>query len=137
MDSSELSLREQKIPARVSAILPDVNPVTQTQSILVELDSKTTAALSGAIVSLEMKQMVPETGVTLPLTALRDGVRGLWEVLVAVPEGEKYRVSIEAVQVLHTYNDSVYVRGTFTEGARVITAGQHRVVPGQRVTIAP
>ena len=136
-DATEVRLREQKIPARVSAILPDVNPVTQTQSILVELDSKTTAALSGAIVSLEMKQMVPETGVTLPLTALRDGVRGLWEVLVAVPDGEKYRVAIEAVQVLHTYNDSVYVRGTFTEGARVITAGQHRVVPGQRVTLAP
>ncbi len=136
-DTTEVRLREQKVTARVRAILPDVNPVTQTQSILVEFDSKATAALPGAIVSFEMKQVMPETGVTLPLTALRDGVKGLWEVLVAVPDGDAHRVAVEAVQVLHTNNNSVYVSGTFTEGALVITGGQHRVVPGQRINLAP
>lgn len=136
-NATEVHFRGQTIPAIVRAVLPDMNPVTQTQSILVELDTQATAVPPGAIVSLEMQQAIPEAGVTLPLTALRDGVRGLWEVLVAVPDAGGYRVAVEAVQVLHTNNASVYVAGTFTDGAHVITAGQNRVVPGQRVGLAP
>ena len=74
-------------------------------------------------------------GAWVPVTALRDGVRGLWTVLVAVPSDAGSVVAEEAVEILYADETRALVRGTFADGARLIESGAHRVTPGQAVQI--
>ena len=78
--------------------------------------------------------------IELPLTALTESSRGIWAVYVAEPgatEGGPDDASVlsrRQVELLHLVGENVYVRGTLEPGERVVSAGLHRLVPGQRVT---
>ena len=63
-------------------------------------------------------------------------MRGLWAAYVVEEDGGgRPVVRRQDVEVLHTDGQRTLVRGTLIPGDRVITAGTHRVVPGQVVTI--
>ncbi|MEO1147673.1 MAG: HlyD family efflux transporter periplasmic adaptor subunit [Cyanobacteria bacterium J06638_22] len=48
-------------------------------------------------------------------------------------EADAYTVQPKAVEILHQESDRVLVRGTLQAGDRIVTAGIHRLVPGQQV----
>ena len=122
--------------AHVVAVLPNMDPLTQTRTVLLNLP-ESTGAVSGAIATIELVQDVEAPGVEIPLSALRDGPRGLWEIMVAVSLDAGYRVAVEAIEIIHVGRDTAYVRGTFQPGALLIVEGQHRLVPGQSVAVLP
>ncbi len=111
---------------------PDLDPATRTRIALVRLDG---AALFGQTGTLTLDETVATDGAWVPVTALRDGVRGLWTVLVAVPSDAGSVVAEEAVEILYADETRALVRGTFADGARLIESGAHRVTPGQAVQI--
>ena len=84
-----------------------------------------------------MSQTIEQHGYAVPLTALQDGVRGLWTVLTlsATGRGETYTVGKEAVEVLHLEGEQAFVRGTIDGDAMIVREGTHRVVPGDRVRL--
>jgi hypothetical protein len=45
-------------------------------------------------------------------------------------------VARQPVEIVHTEGDQVLVQGLVQGGDRVITAGTHRVVPGQSVSVS-
>ena len=65
-------------------------------------------------------------------------MRGLWAVYVAdAADGETAVLERRELEVLHQEADRVFVRGTLADGERVVVGGRHRLVPGQRVRVAP
>jgi hypothetical protein len=87
---------------------------------------------------------VGEPGVWLPLSALTEGVRGLWQAYALAPLADArpgvvagQRVTPLPVEVLHYDGDRAYVRGPFAHGTPVVAGGLHRVVPGQLVRALP
>jgi len=130
-----LTLRQQPLLATLLSVRPDVNPVTRTATAVFALPPDVTA-LDGEPITLDLPQTVFMEGGWLPISALLDGQRGVWTVLrIAKRDGGLVTVR-EAVEVLETQGDMAYVRGTLTDGNRVVAHGVHRVTPGAIVSIA-
>ena len=130
-----LRIGHHEFDATLLSVRPDVDPVTRSATAVFRVPDEL-SALDGEPVSLLLEESVSTAGGWLPLTALLEGQRGLWTVLVVVREDGRDIVQREAVEVLAAGAERVYVRGTLTDGARVVASGTHRVAPGAEVLLA-
>lgn len=151
-DEHTLRLGETVLNGKIKAFLPELDPVSRTQTIIFDIaaDASDTAqrnkpdvltrAVLGQIVQLDLMREVTQSGFWLPMTALTRGNRGLWSAYVVVDESEKpenhqviQRCDVEIIQV---DSDRVLVRGTLKAGDRIVTAGLQKLTPGQRVVLS-
>jgi RND family efflux transporter MFP subunit len=122
------------LQATLLAVGSDLNAITRTVKLRFSLPEVNLR--DGELALLVLTRKYKETGYWLPVSALADGVRGLWNSYVLEPVGEnQYRVEAINVGVLHVEEDRVYVSAEFND-KQVIAAGLHRVVPGQIVSSA-
>lgn len=122
------------VSARMFSMRPDLQTATQTVPVLFELNSSNGVAFQ-QIVTLNVETPVRKRGAWLPLTALKEGHKGLWSVLVVADRDGQAMVETEAVEVLHIEGEQAYVRGTLPANAKVVSTGGHRVVSGQLVAV--
>jgi RND family efflux transporter MFP subunit len=116
--------------ATLAQVRPDIDPITRTRTVLFELDGASAPAF-GQTATLMVGTHIPTAGTWIPLDALREGIGGVWTLLVV--EDETVRTAM--VEVIHADETRAYVNGTFAPGAQMIQSGAHRVVPGQRVEV--
>ncbi|MEM1314439.1 MAG: efflux RND transporter periplasmic adaptor subunit [Pseudomonadota bacterium] len=130
----EIASGEDRFAAAVTAIRPDVDPATRTRAVLLDVLMPVDATIAfGRTVEVVLSEQRRESGLWVPVSALREGERGLWTLMV-VGQGEDGPVaSPEAVEVLHLSGDRALVRGTLADGAQVIVSGAHKLAPGVRV----
>ncbi len=113
---------------------PDLDAQTRTRTALFNVTTNDPVYLASGTLSVQTR--LDQPGYAIPLRALRDGVRGLWAVLVLEPEGDGMAIArAAAVEVLQIEGDTVYVRGTFSGEVMIVPDGTHRVVSGDRVTL--
>jgi multidrug efflux pump subunit AcrA (membrane-fusion protein) len=110
---------------------PDIDPVTRTRTAIFEIETEN-ALLFGQTARLMVEEKVETAGLWLPMTSLKEGVRGQWTVLT-VDQNRTVRSS--SVEVLHAESERVFVRGAFPDGAMLIDEGPQRVTVGQQVAI--
>ena len=135
--------------ARVSALLPELDPTTRTVTVVLALDSSAAGkVVTGQMVRLRHEEMVEAAGFWVPTAALVKGVRGLWSLYVLVEnhslrtetkDGREkmLRAQRRDVEVLHTGADRVFVRGTLLPGDLIVRSGTHRIAAGQIVRAVP
>lgn len=132
-----VALEDREAEAQVIGLVDDVEPATRTVGVVLELPEDLEAT-DGEVVHLLLEQARTGEGAWLPLTALAQGLRGLWTVYALHrDEAGQEVVRREAVEILHVETERAFVRGTIEDGDRVIADGLHRVVPGQAVRPAP
>lgn len=134
--SLRIDVQGRMLTATLAARRPDLETGTRTVTVLLDIDAGSTDVTLGELASLAVPATVPERGAWLPLTALKEGRRGLWIVLVADRKDAGTTVRAEAVEVLHVEDARVFVRGTFRDGDPIIAHGTDRVVAGQRIALA-
>jgi RND family efflux transporter MFP subunit len=128
-----LQLQGQSLPAQLRSIRDDVDPATLTVGTVFDLPTDATVAVGESAV-LRVEDRVPSQGGWLPITALLEAPRGLWDVLVIrADERGRPRARRESVEILHTRGDEVFVRGTLTDGMAVVASGLQRISPGDLV----
>ena len=104
-------------------------PPTRTHTASFELHG--TAPLPfGQTAIIVFEQNVIAPGYWIPLGSFREGVQGLWTVLMV---DQSDTVCSVAVELLHVEAQRAFVWGTFNEGALLIAQGPHRVTPGQKI----
>jgi RND family efflux transporter MFP subunit len=130
-----LEVESRSVAAEVIAQIDDLDGRTRTVPILFRLEP-TERLVPGQLARLSRARREPGPGAWVPLDALTEGLRGLWTLYHVVPGDDEQTFVIERidVSVLHTADGRAFVRGTLTDGARIVATGVHRVVPGQRVT---
>ncbi len=122
--------------ARLLALRPDLVSGTRTVPALFALEG-TNVLPFGEVVELSVPRDVPADGAWVPLSALSEGPKGLWQVLTVIEaDGGALQVGREAVDILHVSGSRAFVRGTLADGTRIIIAGSNRVVPGEPVVLA-
>ena len=128
-----LTIGNQHLEAKLQNIRGDVDAATLTVGAIFLLPEDA-AVKTGETVSLELAEPVHESGGWVPLSSLTAGNRGLWDVLVVktVPEG--YVAVREAVEIIYSNNDQVFVAGTLADDAQIIASGLHRLSPGAFIT---
>jgi RND family efflux transporter MFP subunit len=127
-----LRIDDRAFEAVLTAITDDVDPATRTRTVIFELPGGARVT-DGQVAELELVRVIAADGFWLPLDAITEGLRGMWTAYSIDAEGRAHR---EAVEVLHTEGDRVFVRGTLDPGERVVASGLHAVVPGQTVAVA-
>lgn len=119
--------------ATLLTLRPDVDPVTRTRTALFELDPSARATF-GQTARLRLKDTVVSEGLWVPVTTLKEGLRGQWTLLAVDAEDTVRAIT---VHVVHTDGDRVFVQGAFPTDAQLVTSGPQRVTVGQTVDPKP
>lgn len=128
----QVTYRGVPIAAKIAAIRADVNPVTRTQDVLLNIESETPIAF-GDLVELALPETRVQQGYWLPVEALVEGKKGLWNVYAVEADAEGNRVARRAVEVVYAETGRVFVTANMGEEAQLVANGTHRVVPGQYI----
>ncbi len=126
---------QRTLQARLLSVGADLNPGTRTlQARLMPLDD--TGLVNGELVQLSLPQDYAASGFSVPLSALTEGVRGLWNLYALKQTDAGTIVEARDIRVLHSDQQTAYITGAITGGEQIIVSGLHRVVPGQKVSPA-
>ena len=118
----------------IIGIVPQIDAQTRTRIIRIQLEDEKNNVF-GQTGEAIFSQFVNERGAWLPLTAIEDGVRGLWTVKT-IRSNDDFTIGVEAVEIVYANSKEAFVRGTFKDGVSYIDKGIHRVVKGQTVRVA-
>lgn len=138
----QIKVGEQFVPARISAILPELDSSSRTVTVVLTLSPEARVEqdfLVGQTAHLSLTKRQNIQGFWLPSTALVATESGLWSVYVvqaadhSAPDQDKPTAVSRQVELIHTSGDRVLVSGMLREGETVIVSGVHRVVPGQEI----
>lgn len=133
----ELEIRGRAVPALVRAVVPELDGATRTSDVVLALAPEDSRRhLPGEVVRLALDERVEARGAWVPTAALVPGTRGLWAAYALVPSEDDPELAVVErieLEVLHSSGDRTLVRGTLGGGERIVSAGVHRVVPGQLV----
>ncbi len=128
--------------AVLRTLIDRIDPQTRTVTAILELadlpDADASRPRAGELVHLRMTHRVALAGAWLPITALAESRRGLWAAygVAATERDGVHRITRIELELLHSESERAFVRGTFSDGDRIVANGLHRVVPGQLVRIA-
>ncbi|MEM1064399.1 MAG: efflux RND transporter periplasmic adaptor subunit [Pseudomonadota bacterium] len=132
-ETLSVEIAGQPMPAAVARVRRDVDPETRTVPVILSLPDGIGLLPDGTLGTVVLSRQVPGAGAWVPITALSEGVRGLWTVFFVTEDGIVRR---EAVELVHAETDRAFVRGSFPPGTAVVADGTHRLADGQPVTIA-
>lgn len=136
-ESYTLYVEGKEISAKLRSVGADVDPQTLTVLAVLTLP-KDQSVRVGQTVALEFEERVNETGGWLPITALLEGDKGLWTVLVTKEnKAGEIITARESVEVVYSEGERVFVRGTVADDTNVVASGMQRLSPGSPVDIVP
>jgi RND family efflux transporter MFP subunit len=129
-----LRIRDREVRATLRTVLPERGGRTRSVDAIFTLSVPFNGIRRGDLARLLLSEHIVAQGIELPLTALTESSRGIWAVYVAEPGADEVStLSRRQVELLHLVGEEVYVKGTLEAGEQVVSAGLHRLVPGQRV----
>jgi RND family efflux transporter MFP subunit len=132
-DAYPLLLQGEQVTAELRSIRNDLDPSTLTVGAVFDLPANTSVAVGESAV-LKIAETVHSVGGWLPISALLEAPRGLWDVLTITPDTEgKQRARRESVEILYARGNEVFVRGTLPSEVAVVAAGLQRISPGDLV----
>lgn len=136
-ESYTLFVEGKALSARLRSVGADVDPQTLTVLAVLTLP-KDQSVRVGQTVALEFEERVNETGGWLPITALLEGDKGLWTVLVTKENAAGELITArESVEIVYSEGERVFVRGTVADETNVVASGMQRLSPGSPVDIVP
>lgn len=128
-----LLLHGQQVTATLRSVRQDLDPATLTVGAVFDLPDDIKSVVGESAV-LQVSETVNTEGGWLPITALLEASRGLWDVLtITADEQGKPRAGRESVEILYTRGNEVFVRGTLPKDVAVVASGLQRISPGDLV----
>ena len=128
-----LLLHGQQVTATLRSVREDLDPATLTIGVVFDLPDEVRSVVGESAV-LKVAETINTNGGWLPVTALLEASRGLWDVLtITADEQGKARARRESVEILYTRGNEVFVRGTLPDDVSVVASGLQRISPGDLV----
>ncbi len=142
----ELDIDGRAAAATVAAVIARRDLRTRAIEVILELDEGAPARV-GDIAELRFDRTIREPGFWVPVDALTEGARGVWNVLavrepgrdapgVADSTGATHVLERRPVELVYQEANRVFVRGALEDGDVIVGGGLHRVVAGQGVRMA-
>lgn len=116
----------------VREISPGADPVTRTYRIRISIEDAGPEVQLGMTANALVKRQLHQEVVQLPLSAIfqKDGKPAVWVVDAAA-----LNVGLVPVDIVQYRQDGALIRSGLNNGQVVVTAGVHKLVPGQRVRL--
>jgi multidrug efflux system membrane fusion protein len=117
-------------PAKIREISPSVDATTRTFAVRVSIANPDAAVRWGMTANVALQGEAITTGTMLPLTAIyqKDGAPAVW-----IYDPASKQVNLRPVQLGPFREDGVLVNAGLKGGEWVVTAGVHKLLPGQTV----
>jgi len=117
---------------RVREISPSADPVTRTYQVRTTIVKPPASLRLGMTVSVLLPRVGGAPNISLPSTAIfqKDGKPAVWIVTA------QSTVELRPVTVERYDSDRAFVADGIRTGERVVTAGVHRLAPGEKVKLA-
>jgi RND family efflux transporter MFP subunit len=132
-DIFAVTIAEQQHSAQLIAIGRQIDASNRTVNLRLTL-VKPTQLFNGQLVRVDIAQVKQAQGFWVPLTALTDGIRGQWNVYLAINQaGDNYQIQSANVKLLHSSKETAFISGLGASQQHIISQGLHRFVPGQIV----
>jgi RND family efflux transporter MFP subunit len=142
----ELDIGGRAATATVAAVIARRDLRTRAIEVILELEPGAPARV-GDIAELRFARTIREAGFWVPVDALTEGARGVWNVLALREPARDERGSDQGtgathvlerrpVELVYQEADRVFVRGALEDGDVIVGGGLHRVVAGQAVRLA-
>lgn len=118
---------------RVREISPSADPVTRTYQVRTTIVNPPASLRLGMTVSVTLPRVGGAPNVVLPMNAIfqKDAKPAVWVIKA------DSTVELRPVEVERYESDRVYIASGLTTGERVVTAGVHRLAPGEKVKLLP
>jgi len=126
----------------------EVDTVTRTISLRFAL-ANNSPVYNGQLAYLALSQEYQQPGYWVPLSAITDGVRGMWNIYTLeenlgfrdletniTGSSALFQLKSTTVTVLHATETTAYVQGDLKDNQGYVNTGIHRFVPGQMVTLS-
>jgi membrane fusion protein, multidrug efflux system len=116
---------------RVREISPSADPVTRTYQVRTSIVNPPPSLRLGMTVTVTLPRVGGAPSVQLPATALfqKNGKPAVW---IVKPDNT---VELRAITIERYDSDRLYVADGIRTGERVVTAGVHRLAPGDKVKL--
>ncbi len=88
--------------------------------------------LVGDLIAVDLVIELNQFGVWVPISALANGVRGMWNVYVVSNEGAT-QVATRAVEIIYSDGERAFITGALQDGDLLVIGGTHRFVARQNV----
>ncbi|NNK38618.1 MAG: efflux RND transporter periplasmic adaptor subunit [Xanthomonadales bacterium] len=119
---------------QIIGLNPVVDQATRSRTVRIRISE---AWAPGELAYLQLDMPVQKTGAWLPDSAVTEGARGTWVVYAAVDSGDaRWRLETRSVVIHHVRGDELFVSGALNDRDRVVSAGLHRLAPGQLVRVS-
>ncbi|GIU12661.1 efflux RND transporter periplasmic adaptor subunit [Shewanella sp. MBTL60-007] len=130
----DLRVRQQHYRATIAGIGAELNPVTRTVELRVTLPQNA-QVINGELSYLYYNKTISSQGYWVPLSALTDGVRGLWNIYVLKQSDDTlYTLERRDVEIIYTAKDKAFINGAIAPNEQYVSQGLHKLVAGQLVT---
>ncbi len=124
----------QDITVTLLRIVDQISDATRTITAIFGINGQPEDIRDGTIGRLILEKRNDGRGFWLPLTALTEGQRGLWNAYAVVSQEDGgFILELRPVDILYAELERAYVRGAFEDGELALKTGTHRVVPGLKV----
>ncbi|WP_351075315.1 efflux RND transporter periplasmic adaptor subunit [Shewanella sp. CAL98-MNA-CIBAN-0140] len=132
----DVRVGKQTFSAEIAGISAEVNTISRTVQLRILLPDSA-RVINGEIAYLAYQQDVQQPGYWVPMSALTDGVRGLWNVfLLAKAEQDYYLIERRDVDIIYTNEQQAYIQGAIQATDMIVSQGLHKLVVSQKVTLA-
>ncbi len=132
----QVAIGDKKYTAAVKSVLPELDEVTRTSTVILELQtSELDSSLFGQVARIELSRKLDLAGFWVPLAALTQGDQGLWALLALEPveDSDNFILRRREVEVVQVDSERAFVRGTLDSGTQLVSTGVRRLTPGQQV----
>ncbi|MGI2139376.1 efflux RND transporter periplasmic adaptor subunit [Shewanella baltica] len=129
----QVSLQDQTFTAEIAGISAEVNPVSRTLQLRISLPQDA-RVINGEIAYLHQLQQIKQAGYWVPISALTDGIRGLWNLYVIANDEQQSIIERRDVEILYTTQDMAYIQGAIQPNEIYVSQGLHKLVVGQAVS---
>ncbi|MDA7952085.1 MAG: efflux RND transporter periplasmic adaptor subunit [Pirellulaceae bacterium] len=137
-EPSPITIGSERYIGTVKTILPKLDPLTRTQTVIFSLPKTEKPVVSGELArcQISVKERLAKAAFWVPVSALVESERGLWDCYsVDSQEDGTYLVVKGVVEEVANNGTEILVTGGFSPRQKIIVTGVERVVPGQIVTL--
>ena len=127
----DLRIGNTVVPGQLLTIGSQRNLKTRTVDTVFSVTADN-AILVGDLIAVDLVIELEQFGVWVPISALANGVRGMWNVYVVGNEGAT-QVGTRAVEIIYSDGERAFITGALQDGDLLVTGGTHRFVARQNV----
>ncbi|ABV86652.1 efflux RND transporter periplasmic adaptor subunit [Shewanella pealeana] len=129
-----VTVRQRDYQASIAGIGAELDPVTRTVELRLTLPTNA-KLINGELSYLNYNKVIDTQGYWVPLSALTDGVRGLWNIYIISPSDEQlFSIERRDVEIVYAAKDKAFIKGAISPDEQYVSQGLHKLVAGQLVT---